>query len=506
MFSENKKKMNSSKHIDNKTGFIVNNTYYLTKIIGSGASGTVYHSYSLYTGEEYAFKFVHKRNNSASNISYITGNFKHIYGNRIDVENYNSYDSYTDSVIFKEFIIQSMVHDHKNVISVLEVLDFLDYVGIVMEYCEMGDLYTALSEQKCYVGDEGKVKSAFDQLLEVVEYCHMRSVYHCDLKPENILIGAHGTSLKLADFGLASMSPVSRKFGRGSMFYMAPEKIVENERYLKLPVKANFLGLESLKKTRSLISGIRTKPLCGNHLKDKGATEKECKKQHTNKYQEKKEVPQSNGYPKAAGDVWALGVILLNMLFGRSPWKRASIKDPTYCSYMRNFRTLQDLLPVTNDFCMLMARVFHPDPHRRITIHKLRKDLINCEALIDYTHQFSWFNVTRPANFAAKNFIPIQRGISQLLSKISNPNISKFDNSLENSSQYILEKKCLVDSPVITDLSLRSPRSSNSSLILSLSYTSNVDDKCIPGVQDLSDLPSVIYTEVLSSLIMKQLI
>lgn len=484
--------MNSSKHIDNKTGFIVNNTYYLTKIIGSGASGTVYHSYSLYTGEQYAFKFVHKRNNSSSNISYIPGNFKYIYGHRIDVENYNSYDSYTDSVTFKEFIIQSMVHDHKNVISVFEVLDFPDYVEVVMEYCKMGDLYTALSEQKWYVGDESKVKSAFDQLLEVGEYCHMRSVYHCDLKPENILIGAHGTSLKLADFGLASMSPVSRKFGRGSMFYMAPENIVENERYLKLPVRANVLGQESLKKTRNLITGIRTKPLCGNHLKDKGATEKGCE-EHTNKYQEKNEAPQSNGYPKAAGNVWALGVILLNMLFGRSPWKRASIKDPIYCSYMRNFRTLQDLLPVTDDFCMLMARIFHPDPHHRITIQQLRKSLINCKPLIDYTHQFSWFDVTEPANFSTKNFIPTQRGISQLLSNISNPNMDSFDSSLENSSPCLLDKKYSVDSPV-TDVSLRSPLSSNSSLASSLSYTSNVDDKYISGIQDLSDPPSVIYS------------
>ena len=53
-----------------------------------------------------------------------------------------------------------------------------------------------------------------------VEYCHMQSVYHCDLKPENILVGAGGI-LKLADFGLASTSPISVDFGRGSALLWA---------------------------------------------------------------------------------------------------------------------------------------------------------------------------------------------------------------------------------------------------------------------------------------------
>jgi hypothetical protein len=34
----------------------------------------------------------------------------------------------------------------KTFLSVIEVLEFEDFVGIILEYCELGDLYTALSE------------------------------------------------------------------------------------------------------------------------------------------------------------------------------------------------------------------------------------------------------------------------------------------------------------------------------------------------------------------------
>jgi serine/threonine protein kinase len=74
------------RNIDNKTGSIVYNIYHLTKIIGSGASGMVYHAYNLYTGGQYAVKFVRKPNSNYSGADCVPSSFKRIYGHRIDVD------------------------------------------------------------------------------------------------------------------------------------------------------------------------------------------------------------------------------------------------------------------------------------------------------------------------------------------------------------------------------------------------------------------------------------
>lgn len=51
---------------------------------------------------------------------------------------------------------------------------------------------------------------------------------------------------------------------------------------------------------------------------------------------------QSKGYPRSASDVWALGVVLLNLTFGRNPWKKASlVEDSAYRDYSINSDTLR---------------------------------------------------------------------------------------------------------------------------------------------------------------------
>jgi serine/threonine protein kinase len=235
-------------------------------------------------------------------------------------------------------------------------------------------------------------------------------------------------------FGLASMSSISLDFGRGSAFYMGPENIAENKRYVKMPTSQTpSASTTSLKITRNMITGIHTKPICGHHGGDKETAKNNCKnRQQQDK--EKNKIFQSNGYPKAASDVWTLGIILLNMLFGRSPWNHASVKDATYYAYTRNFRTLQEMFPVTDEFCMLMAHVLHPDPHRRITIPQFRQNLLTCSTLIDRTRQFSWFDATAQAKVPAALSIPDQRGISHLLSSISFSSLNGFGESANNTN------------------------------------------------------------------------
>ncbi|KAK9170602.1 hypothetical protein Syun_002742 [Stephania yunnanensis] len=74
---------------------------------------------------------------------------------------------------------------------------------------------------------EDEARRYFQQLINVVDYCHSRGVYHRDLKPENLLLDACG-NLKVSDFGLSALSQQVRDDGLlhttcGTPNYVAPE-------------------------------------------------------------------------------------------------------------------------------------------------------------------------------------------------------------------------------------------------------------------------------------------
>ncbi|KAF9604289.1 hypothetical protein IFM89_005615 [Coptis chinensis] len=51
---------------------------------------------------------------------------------------------------------------------------------------------------------ENESRRYFQQLIDVVDYCHSKGVYHRDWKPENLLIDSQG-NLKISDFGLSAL-------------------------------------------------------------------------------------------------------------------------------------------------------------------------------------------------------------------------------------------------------------------------------------------------------------
>ena len=69
------------------------------------------------------------------------------------------------------------------------------------------------------------------QLLDAVKYIHEHGIIHRDIKPENLFYLPNGT-VKLADFGIAvdaNMNETKTEKGiLGSVFYLAPEVISEN--------------------------------------------------------------------------------------------------------------------------------------------------------------------------------------------------------------------------------------------------------------------------------------
>ncbi|KAJ1929460.1 cAMP-dependent protein kinase catalytic subunit [Tieghemiomyces parasiticus] len=231
-----------------------------------------------------------------------------------------------------EVAIQMLLTGHRNIVGMEFVIDTETCLYLGMEYCSHGDLYEAITTTTPpthpwygLTSDQTVIKRAFLQVLGAVAYAHERGIFHRDLKPENILVGADG-QLKLADFGLATTDFWSVEFGCGSSFYMSPE-------------------------TQDKYFGAGRK--CFTY------------------YNEKSQPV----YCTAACDLWALGVIFLNLCFGRNPWKNAGHYDPTFAAFMRNPRILMDMFPLTDEAFRLLTMMFALDPAERCTIHELIREV-----------------------------------------------------------------------------------------------------------------------------------
>ena len=202
--NKNENGNNSIKDSENQIIGILNSEFYLIKIIGSGSSGLVYLSYSIYDENIpktlYAIKIMDKPepNNDINN---------------------NRKINYLEKM------------NHKNIIKVfghgLGMLQTSQGLTqkiyyIIMEYVDHGSLLSQLGDNMGFGEDFGRL--IFAQLLDGLEVIHNSNVVHRDIKLENIMLSGSDFTLKYVDFGFAT----EKSFGYlttylGTPNYAAPE-------------------------------------------------------------------------------------------------------------------------------------------------------------------------------------------------------------------------------------------------------------------------------------------
>lgn len=278
---------------EERLGSFLAGSLQLTGILGTGAYGVVYAAVDVKTNIQYAVKCLSKYNADGSPLDRRQVAFQ-----------------------TREIRLHYLASAHRNVVSMLKIIDNPDCIYVILEYCPEGDLFLNITERGQYVGKDDLAKDVFLQILDAVEHCHSLGIYHRDLKPENILVTDHGRTVKLADFGLATASERSEDYGCGSTFYMSPECLDHSSR----------------------------KPF----------------------------------YLCAPNDVWSLGVILVNLTCGRNPWKQASFEDSTYRAYIRSPGFLKTILPLSDELNDILGRIFTRNPDQRITLPELRARILNC--------------------------------------------------------------------------------------------------------------------------------
>lgn len=78
---------------------------------------------------------------------------------------------------------------HPNIIQLFEVMATRTKIYFVMEYAKGGEIFNKVSKGKL---KEEVAHKYFKQLINVVDFCHSRGVYHRDIKPKNIILDENG--------------------------------------------------------------------------------------------------------------------------------------------------------------------------------------------------------------------------------------------------------------------------------------------------------------------------
>ncbi|AMD19764.1 HCL387Cp [Eremothecium sinecaudum] len=221
----------------------------------------------------------------------------------------------SDNVCFEalyEVDIKNKIGKHKNI---AELLDYFDSY-IIMEYCSGGDLYEAIRAD--LVPKKTKqLTHIISQIMDAVEYVHSKGIYHRDIKPENILIADSNWTIKLTDWGLATTDETSMDRNVGSERYMAPELFESNLDY------------------------------------DERGEPYNCSKV----------------------DIWAIGIVLLNIVFHKNPFSVANQSDKSFCYFAANREALFDVFSTMSyDFFQLLRHSLTIDPTNRY-LHRMKEEL-----------------------------------------------------------------------------------------------------------------------------------
>lgn len=80
--------------------------------------------------------------------------------------------------------------------------------------------------------------------------------------------------------------------------------------------------------------------------------------------------------PSCNGDLWSLGIILINLTCIRNPWLKADkTEDNTYYYFTKDPNILKQILPLSDDFYSLLSKILQVNPKNRMSLQELMKEV-----------------------------------------------------------------------------------------------------------------------------------
>ena len=127
---------------------------------------------------------------------------------------------------------------HPNIISYKDSFNDEDnYFNIVTKFCEGGDIYNKIQNQKGEYFSEEQILNWTVQILLGLDYIHKKDIVHRDIKPQNIFI-KNRHIICIGDFGIAKIinqiQTQTMTSIIGTPLYMSPESFNEpNSKYFE---------------------------------------------------------------------------------------------------------------------------------------------------------------------------------------------------------------------------------------------------------------------------------
>lgn len=147
--------------------------------------------------------------------------------------------------IRKEYALMKHL-THKNLVTLIDVVENPEEIIIIMEYASAGDLHTHLSHQPDWRLDENAARNIFKQIAKGVRHLHRCGFVHRDIKLENILLDGPTEKPRalLADLGYGTIWRTNEVTNTpcGSLYFAAPE-IVSAEPYIGPEIDIWSLGI-----------------------------------------------------------------------------------------------------------------------------------------------------------------------------------------------------------------------------------------------------------------------
>ena len=280
--------------------------------------------------------------------------------------------------------------DHENVISLFESFQIGDFLVMVLEYAELGNLFQYV-RSKTHLGDM-HAREIFKDIVDGLQYLHSHSIVHVDLKPNNILIDRYFTA-KIADFGharcLEAKHEEKQQNNSVSQTKMSPET----------DGKVKTFGIDDSKRTRqdlentdcipipSINPNTASKSTSSNRPTKDSSEEYHISYPSEDSFNDKwvddeyfpvssaysaPEVLDSRTYNPLIADIWSLGVMLFYMVSGYLPFGCQDL-DSVREAMNKPLRWPRPLSCGVAKTCRrLVEGILMVEPSRRVTLDDIR--------------------------------------------------------------------------------------------------------------------------------------
>ncbi|KAG8370910.1 hypothetical protein BUALT_Bualt13G0032500 [Buddleja alternifolia] len=304
-----------------------------TKVLGKGATGTVFLVHHNSHDQPFALKVVEKSSTSARRA-------------RREIS-----------------ILRRLSASHHpflpHLIASSETPQFICWAT---PFCPGGDLNVLRHLQNDRVFSPAAIRFYLAEIISALEHLHEQGIAYRDLKPENILVQQSG-HVTLTDFDL-SRDLVPRKSGTtnfcadsgqtGSSFASPVAKYCMNDTSL---IKRKFTRFITMKKAKS----ARVSPVNKRNPNDLISTNERSNSFVGTEEYVAPEIIRGDGHEFAV-DWWALGVLCYEMMYGTTPFKGKNRKD----TYRNILFAEPEFIRRPNALTDLIRKLLEKDPTRRL--------------------------------------------------------------------------------------------------------------------------------------------